>query len=34
MKIYCNPLNFGYKYQFNKQNDGSVVASRRRRTPR
>ncbi len=28
MKIYCNPLNFGYKYQFNKQNDGSVVASR------
>ena len=33
MKIYCNPLNFGYKYQFNKQNDGSVVASREAADP-
>ena len=33
MKIYCNPLNFGYKYQFNKQDDGSVVASREAADP-
>lgn len=28
MKYYCNPINYGYKYQFNKQPDGRVTASR------
>lgn len=28
MKYYCNPINYGYKYQFNKQPDGRITASR------
>lgn len=28
MNYYCNPVNFGYKYQFNKQPDGRITASR------
>lgn len=28
MKYYCNPINYGYKYQFNKQPDGRIAASR------
>lgn len=33
MNIYCNPVNFSYKYQFNGQQDGSVVASRESADP-
>lgn len=33
MKYYCNPVNFGYKYQFNKQQDGSITASREAADP-
>lgn len=35
MSVYCNPLNFGYRYQFNGANDGSgkVVASREAADP-
>ncbi len=28
MKYYCNPVNYNYKYQFNRQEDGTIVASR------
>lgn len=28
MKYYCNPINYGYRYQFNKQPDGRITASR------
>ncbi len=28
MNYYCNPVNYGYKYQLNAQKDGSVLASR------
>lgn len=33
MNVYCNPVNFSYKYQFNGQQDGSVVASRESADP-
>ena len=33
MNIYCNPVNFGYRYQFNGTNDGGVVASRESADP-
>ena len=33
MSIYCNPLNFSYRYQFNGTNDGGVVASREAADP-
>ena len=33
MKYYCNPINFNYKYQFNKQQDGTVLASREAADP-
>ncbi len=33
MNIYCNPINFSYKYQFNGARDGSVVASREAADP-
>ena len=26
--FFCNPINYSYKYQFNKQPDGSIIASR------
>ena len=28
MNYICNPINYGYKYQFNKQPDGRITASR------
>lgn len=28
MDYFCNPINYGYKYQFNKQPDGRITASR------
>lgn len=28
MGYICNPINYGYKYQFNKQPDGRITASR------
>lgn len=28
MKYCCNPVNYGYRYQFNKQLDGRIIASR------
>ena len=28
MKYCCNPINYGYRYQFNRQPDGRVTASR------
>lgn len=33
MQYYCNPINFSYKYQFNKQEDGSMIASREAADP-
>lgn len=33
MRYYCNPVNFGYKYQFNRQQDGSITASREAADP-
>ncbi len=33
MSVYCNPLNFSYRYQFNKSNDGSITASREAADP-
>ena len=33
MNIFCNPVNFSYKYQFNKQKDGGVIASRESADP-
>lgn len=33
MNVYCNPVSFSYKYQFNGQQDGSVVASRESADP-
>lgn len=33
MKYFCNPINFGYKYQFNKQPDGNITASREAADP-
>lgn len=32
-KYYCNPLNISYQYQFNKQPDGSLTASREAADP-
>ena len=32
-KYYCNPLNFSYKYQFNKQSDGKIKVSREAADP-
>lgn len=32
-KYYCNPLNFSYKYQFNKQSDGKIRVSREAADP-
>lgn len=28
MKYFCNPVNYSYKYQFNRQQDGRIIASR------
>ena len=28
MKYFCNPVNYNYKYQFNKQRGGCITASR------
>ena len=28
MKYFCNPVNYSYKYQFNHQPDGRIIASR------
>lgn len=28
MKYYCNPINYNYKYQFNRQPDGRITVSR------
>ncbi len=28
MKYYCNPINYSYKYQFNKQSHGPITVSR------
>lgn len=28
MKYFCNPVNYSYKYQFNLQSDGRIIASR------
>ena len=28
MNIYCNPINFGYRYQFNGTQKDGVTASR------
>jgi hypothetical protein len=33
MKYVCNPINFGYKYQFNKQPDGRISVSREAADP-
>lgn len=33
MTYYCNPLNFSYKYQFNKREDGKLIASRESADP-
>ncbi len=33
MNVYCNPLNFSYKYQFNKGDDGNITASREAADP-
>ncbi|MDE7352551.1 MAG: family 43 glycosylhydrolase [Acetatifactor sp.] len=33
MRYICNPINFGYKYQFNRQPDGEVTASREAADP-
>ena len=33
MKYYCNPINIGYKYQFNKTIDGLISASRESADP-
>lgn len=33
MNIFCNPVNFGYRYQFNGTNSGDVVASRESADP-
>ena len=33
MAYYCNPINFSYKYQFIKQQDGTVKASREAADP-
>lgn len=33
MKHYCNPINIGYKYQFNKKLDGGISASRESADP-
>lgn len=33
MKYYCNPINISYKYQFNKQRNGSVTLSREAADP-
>ena len=33
INYYCNPINFSYKYQFNKKQDGSVAASREAADP-
>jgi len=33
MKYYCNPLNFEYKYQFNKKQDGTISVSREAADP-
>ena len=33
MKYSCNPVNFGYKYQFNRQQDGSIAVSREAADP-
>ena len=28
MKYFCNPVNYSYKYQFNRQSNGRITASR------
>ena len=28
MNYYCNPMNYSYKYQFNKRDDGMACVSR------
>ncbi len=33
MRVFCNPLNISYKYQFNKLQDGSIIASREAADP-
>ena len=33
MNIYCNPINFGYRYQFNGTPEGGVTASREAADP-
>lgn len=33
MKYFCNPLNFEYNYQFNKNRDGSISVSREAADP-
>ena len=33
MHIFCNPINFGYRYQFNKTPEGGIIASREAADP-
>ena len=33
MKYYCNPVNFEYQYQFNKQSEGEITVSREAADP-
>ena len=33
MNIYCNPINFGYRYQFNGTQKNGVTASREAADP-
>ena len=33
MHIFCNPINFGYRYQFNKTPEDGIIASREAADP-